>query len=157
MWLNVSVGRRKKKQIATQHIDRNKVLTVRGNPHDDPNLSTFVSTGVNHLRGWCLKGNTLKGHSWTGKAGSLCLVPLCLQSQYPNAFVTALDSFSVSRKQDWKGHAADHPDGVHPVEELCDCRHAEWQHLYLPHDGRSPDARQNHRQGPCWAHFRPVG
>ena len=157
MRLSASVGRRKKKQIATQNIDRNKVLTVRGNPHDDPNLSTFVSTGVNHLRGWCLKGNTLKGHSWTGKAGIPLPCASLLAITVWNTFVTALDSVSMSRKQDWKGHAANHPDGVHPVEELCDCRHAEWQHIYFPHDGRSPDARQNHRQGPCWAHFRPVG
>jgi len=64
------VCRRKKKRIAAQPIDRNKVLTVRGNPYDDPNMVTFVSSGVNHLRGWCLKGDTLKGHSWTGDASS---------------------------------------------------------------------------------------
>ena len=61
------MSRRKKKRIASQHIDRNKVLTIRGNPFDDPNVTTFVSSGVNHLRGWCVKGDTLKGHSWTGK------------------------------------------------------------------------------------------
>ena len=59
-------GRRKKKLEISQPIDRNKVLTLRTNPFDEPNTMTFVTSGVNHVRGWALKGDHLKGHSWTG-------------------------------------------------------------------------------------------
>jgi hypothetical protein len=60
-------GRRKKKLEVSQPIDRNKVLTVRSHPFDEANTITFVTSGVNHIRGWALKENQLKGHSWTGE------------------------------------------------------------------------------------------
>ena len=60
-------GRRKKKLEISQPIDRNKVLTLRSNPFDEANTITFVTSGVNHIRGWALKGDQLKGHSWTGE------------------------------------------------------------------------------------------
>jgi hypothetical protein len=60
-------GRRKKKLEVSQPIDRNKVLTARSNPFDEANTVTFVTSGVNHIRGWALKENQLKGHSWTGE------------------------------------------------------------------------------------------
>ena len=58
--------RQKKKPIVVQQIDRSKILAMRSNPYDDANVTTFVTSGVNHIRGWALKDDSLKGHSWTG-------------------------------------------------------------------------------------------
>lgn len=59
--------RRKKKLHVAQQIDRNKILAVKNNPFDEATTMTFVTSGVNHIRGWSLKGDMLKGHSWTGE------------------------------------------------------------------------------------------
>ena len=59
--------RRKRKLHVAQQIDRNKILAVKNNPYDEAATMTFVTSGVNHIRGWSLKDDVLKGHSWTGE------------------------------------------------------------------------------------------